>query len=157
LFHFRALKKRRFDPGFAPSVSVLIPCYNEQNVIADTIASVLASDYSNLEIVVIDDGSTDRTAEVVESRFGGMPKVRLVRQVNAGKAAALNRGIAQSAGEILIIVDGDTQFLPATVSRLVRHFEFPEIGAVAGNAKVGNRINLLTACQALEYITTQNL
>lgn len=155
--HWRAVKMRRYSSEYSPSVSVLIPCFNEESVIADTLSSVLASDYANFEVIVIDDGSADKTAEVVENRFSGVAKVTLLRQANAGKSAALNRGIARSSGEILIIVDGDTQFLPSTIAKLVRHFQFPETGAVAGNAKVGNRINLLTACQALEYVTTQNL
>ncbi len=156
VYYFKR-KGWRFNPDYRPSVSVLIPCYNEATVIEDTVASVLASSYDNFEVIVIDDGSWDGTADVVEKRFAGAPKVRLIRQANAGKATALNRGNAESSGDILIALDGDTQFLPTTIEKLVRHFEFLETGAAAGNAKVGNRINLLTACQALEYITSQNL
>jgi cellulose synthase/poly-beta-1,6-N-acetylglucosamine synthase-like glycosyltransferase/peptidoglycan/xylan/chitin deacetylase (PgdA/CDA1 family)/spore germination protein YaaH len=157
VIHYSRCKQRQFDSGYRPKVSILIPCFNEAAVIRDTINSVLASNYKDLEVIVIDDGSSDNTADVVERRFAGVAKVRLLRQANAGKAAALNRGIAESSGEILIALDGDTQFLPNTIEKLVRHFKFPETGAAAGDAKVGNRINFLTACQALEYITSQNL
>ena len=140
-----------------PLVSVIIPAYNESGVVGRTIRSVLENDYTRMEIVFVDDGSTDGTADAVEREFEGNPYVRIVRQPNGGKAAALNNGIQQSTGEIIVGLDADTQFPEHAVSRLMRHFADPRVGAVAGNVKVGNRINLITRWQALEYITSQNV
>ncbi len=138
-------------------VSVLIPCFNEEAVIAQSVRQILASDWPDLEILVLDDGSTDRTAAVVEENFSNESRVRLLRFENGGKATALNRGLREVTGEIVVALDADTQFPPETIGRLARWFADPAIGAVAGNALVGNRMNLITRWQALEYVTAQNL
>lgn len=155
--HWFRNRKQVWDPHFRPSVSVVIAGYNEAPVIARTIRSVLASHYDALEVIVVDDGSTDGTGDEVERAFAADPRVRLIRQENGGKASALNNGIGYAAGEVLVCLDADTQFTPDTLPRLVRHFQNPGVGAVAGNVKVGNRTNLLTRWQAIEYITSQNL
>jgi cellulose synthase/poly-beta-1,6-N-acetylglucosamine synthase-like glycosyltransferase/peptidoglycan/xylan/chitin deacetylase (PgdA/CDA1 family) len=138
-------------------VSVIIPAYNEEKVIAETVARILKSDYRDLEVLVIDDGSTDHTAEVVTREFGGNSAVTLISIPNGGKARALNLGLEKAHGEVIVALDADTQFEPDTISRLVRWFVDPKIGAVAGNAKVGNRFNMITRWQALEYVVAQNL
>jgi cellulose synthase/poly-beta-1,6-N-acetylglucosamine synthase-like glycosyltransferase/spore germination protein YaaH/peptidoglycan/xylan/chitin deacetylase (PgdA/CDA1 family) len=147
----------RFDPAYHPEVSVVIAAYNERAVIRRTIEAVLASRPPPLEVVVVDDGSGDGTAEEVEAVAAREPRVQLLRQANAGKAAALNRGIGRARGEVLVCLDADTLFAPETIGRLARHFADPAVGAVAGNVKVGNRVNAWTSWQALEYITSQNL
>jgi cellulose synthase/poly-beta-1,6-N-acetylglucosamine synthase-like glycosyltransferase/spore germination protein YaaH/peptidoglycan/xylan/chitin deacetylase (PgdA/CDA1 family) len=144
-------------PEYKPAVTVLIPAFNEESVIVDTITSALASTYSPLEIAVIDDGSSDRTSELVISRFGSDPRVRLLSQSNRGKPAALNNGLAATTGEIVVSIDADTMVEPTAIALLVRHFADPRVGAVAGNVKVRNRDRWLTRWQALEYITSQNL
>ena len=144
-------------PSSLPLVTVLIPAHNEAAVIVSSVERILASDYSNIEIVVIDDGSTDATSEVVRAAYANTASVRLLTLRNGGKARALNQGLEVSRGEHVIALDADTQFEPTTISRLVRWFADTTIAAVAGNAKVGNRINLLTRWQALEYVTAQNL
>jgi cellulose synthase/poly-beta-1,6-N-acetylglucosamine synthase-like glycosyltransferase/peptidoglycan/xylan/chitin deacetylase (PgdA/CDA1 family)/spore germination protein YaaH len=153
----RKARREVFDPSYRPSVSVLIAAYNEQPVIARTIRSVLANAYPDLEVLVVDDGSSDGTGEVVAREFGGEPRVRLLLQANAGKAAALNRAIQAARGEILVCFDADTQIAPEGIALIVRHFQDPQVGAVAGNVKVGNRVNVLTRWQSIEYITSQNL
>ncbi len=152
-------RARQPVPAIDPArfVSVLIPAYNEAKVIAATIARVLDSRDVALEVIVIDDGSKDGTGDVVDAAFGTDPHVRLLRLANGGKARALNAGLAIAGGEIVIALDADTQFEALTIARLARWFDDPAIGAVAGNAKVGNRRNLVTAWQALEYVTAQNL
>jgi len=140
-----------------PRVSIVVPAYNEEQLITRTIDTLLGSQGVHFEVIVVDDGSTDRTAAVVRERIANEPRVRLLTQANAGKAAALNTGIAVANEEIIIALDADTLFNKDTVARLAAHFNDPKIGAVAGNAKVGNRINLLTRWQALEYVTAQNL
>jgi cellulose synthase/poly-beta-1,6-N-acetylglucosamine synthase-like glycosyltransferase/spore germination protein YaaH/peptidoglycan/xylan/chitin deacetylase (PgdA/CDA1 family) len=144
-------------PEYQPLVSVLIPAYNEELVITQTVGSALASRYPKLEILVVDDGSTDLTSELVFQRFGRDPRVRLLRQANYGKSAALNHALAEAQGEVVVTIDADTIVDPDAVPRLVRHFANPRIAAVAGNVKVMNRNRWLTRWQALEYITSQNL
>ena len=146
-----------FDEAYRPSVSVVIAAFNEEKVISRTIRAVLANRYESLDIVVVDDGSKDDTAGEVIRDFGSNPKVRLLRQDNGGKASALNRGIAEATGDVIIALDADTIFGRRTIANLVRHFANPEVGAVAGNVKVGNRINPLTYWQSIEYVTSQNL
>jgi cellulose synthase/poly-beta-1,6-N-acetylglucosamine synthase-like glycosyltransferase/peptidoglycan/xylan/chitin deacetylase (PgdA/CDA1 family)/spore germination protein YaaH len=153
----RRRERRHAGAEYSPFVSVIVPAYNEELVIANTINSLLASDYENYEIVVVDDGSTDKTSAVVRSSFSADARIRLFSEPNAGKAAALNTGLKHSQGEIVIALDADTLFAPQTIGALAHRFSDPQMGAVAGNAKVGNRINIVTRWQALEYITSQNM
>ncbi|HEU4763928.1 MAG TPA: glycosyltransferase, partial [Gemmatimonadales bacterium] len=149
--------RRPAAPPFRPSVSVVVPAYNEEPVVNRTVASLLAQDYPELEIIVVDDGSSDRTAAVVEEAFAGEPRVRAFRKPNGGKASALNYGVARANGEVIVALDADTIFPAGTIAELVQPLADPGVGAVAGNAKVGNRINLVTRWQAIEYITSQNI
>jgi cellulose synthase/poly-beta-1,6-N-acetylglucosamine synthase-like glycosyltransferase/spore germination protein YaaH/peptidoglycan/xylan/chitin deacetylase (PgdA/CDA1 family) len=144
-------------PDFQPLVSVLIPAYNEESVIVYTINSVLESDYPKLEVIVVDDGSSDGTGELLDEQFGRNPAVRVMHQPNRGKSAALSHALAEASSGIIVTIDADTSIEPDAVSKLVRHFVNPRVGAVAGNVKVGNRISWLTRWQALEYVTSQNL
>ena len=145
------------DDAPQPPVSVIIPAYNEEKVIVASVARVLESDYPALELIVVDDGSQDATSALVREHYGTDPRVRLLTLTNGGKAAALNRALKESSGEIVIALDADTHFLPDTILRLVRWFAEPLVGAVAGNARVGNRVNLVTRWQAIEYVTAQNV
>jgi cellulose synthase/poly-beta-1,6-N-acetylglucosamine synthase-like glycosyltransferase/peptidoglycan/xylan/chitin deacetylase (PgdA/CDA1 family)/spore germination protein YaaH len=140
-----------------PPVSVIIPAYNEEKVIVSSVARVLASNYPAMEVIVADDGSKDATSALVAEHYGHDPRVRLLTLANGGKASALNRALQQASGSIIIALDADTQFLPDTIAKLVRWFANPRVGAVAGNARVGNRINLVTRWQAIEYVTAQNV
>jgi peptidoglycan-N-acetylglucosamine deacetylase len=146
-------------PGFNPRVAVLIPAYNEETVIVRTIRSVLNSDYKNLHIIVIDDGSADRTAEAAREAYAAeiaAGRVQVLSKPNGGKAAALNYALDRLTEEIYVGIDADTVIATDAISKLIPHFEDRRIGAMAGNAKVGNRVNLWTRWQALEYITSQN-
>jgi cellulose synthase/poly-beta-1,6-N-acetylglucosamine synthase-like glycosyltransferase/peptidoglycan/xylan/chitin deacetylase (PgdA/CDA1 family)/spore germination protein YaaH len=144
-------------PEYRPLVSVLIPAYNEETVIVETVASALTSDYPELEVIVMDDGSTDQTSERVRDSFGSDSRVRLLREPNRGKPGALNHALEEAAGEVVVTIDADTTVDREAIRLLVRHFADPETGAVAGNVKVRNRDRWLTRWQALEYITSQNL
>ncbi|PZQ61082.1 MAG: polysaccharide deacetylase [Sphingomonas taxi] len=150
-------RRRAEPPHVTPSVSVIIPAYNEERVIASSVARVLASDYPGLQVIVADDGSRDGTSAAVAAAFGDDTRVTLLTLPNGGKAAALNRALLHASGEIVIALDADTQFEPETIARLARWFADPALGAVAGDARVGNRVNLVTRWQAIEYITAQNL
>ncbi len=145
------------EPGYLPRVSVLIPCLNEEMVIVSSVTRILASTWRDLEVIVLDDGSTDRTADMVRTAFAEEPRVRLFSFSNGGKACALNRGLAEATGAIVVALDADTQFERTTIAKLVRWFIDPRVGAVAGDALVGNRVNLITRWQSLEYVVAQNL
>lgn len=144
-------------PGAEPLVTVIIPAYNEEMVIEASVRRILESDWPKLEVIVADDGSRDRTSPIVAEAFGNDPRVRLMTMTNGGKASALNRALRVASGEIVVALDADTQFERETIARLVRWFANPRIGAVAGNARVGNRVNIVTRWQAVEYVTAQNI
>ena len=142
---------------YHPTVSVIIPAYNEDRVVCRTVQSMIDQGYAGLDVVVVDDGSPDRTSAVLREQFGNDPRVRLFRKPNGGKASALNFGMEQARGEVVVALDADTLFPPGTIAALVEPLADPQVGAVAGNAKVGNRINIVTRWQAVEYITSQNI
>jgi cellulose synthase/poly-beta-1,6-N-acetylglucosamine synthase-like glycosyltransferase/peptidoglycan/xylan/chitin deacetylase (PgdA/CDA1 family) len=151
-------RSRSWPTRHWPAVSVVIPAYNEEVGIAATVRSLVFNGYPDLDIVVVDDGSTDRTAEVV-ARLG-LPQVRLIRQTNAGKPAALNAGIRLARHDILILADADTVFEPGAVRKLVAPLATARrstVGAVSGNTKVGNRRGLLGQWQHIEYVIGFNL
>jgi cellulose synthase/poly-beta-1,6-N-acetylglucosamine synthase-like glycosyltransferase/peptidoglycan/xylan/chitin deacetylase (PgdA/CDA1 family) len=148
-------RRRRADPAFGwgeppgLAVSVIVPAHNEAANIAATVRSLTASERP-VEVVVVDDGSTDHTAEIVQRL--ALPGVRVIRQANAGKPAALNTGIAAARGEIIVMIDGDTVFEPGTVTELLAPFADPQVGGVAGRACVAGQRSLLTAWQHIEYV-----
>jgi len=140
-----------------PGVTVLIPAHNEESVIVQTVTSVLLSDLNDIHVIVVDDGTSDRTLELLQSNFGSNECVQIIHQINRGKAAALNNALSRARTEIVVTIDADTEIEPNAIRHLLRHFSDPEVGAVAGNVKVGNRSRWLTRWQALEYITSQNM
>ncbi|MFD3500013.1 glycosyltransferase [Streptomyces sp. NPDC058676] len=156
VLHARRVRRRdfRWGPPITEPVSVLVPAYNEAKCIENTVRSLMESDHP-VEIIVIDDGSSDGTARIVENL--NLPGVRVVRQLNAGKPAALNRGVANARHDLVVMMDGDTVFEPSTVRELVQPFGDPRVGAVAGNAKVGNKDTLIGAWQHIEYVMGFNL
>ncbi|MEJ2887700.1 bifunctional polysaccharide deacetylase/glycosyltransferase family 2 protein [Actinomycetospora aeridis] len=139
-------------------VSVVVPAYNEKENIAATVRSLVASDHP-VEVVVVDDGSTDGTAEIADGL--GLPEVRVVRQTNGGKPAALNNGIAHARHGLVVMIDGDTVFERDTIRRLVQPFADPGVGAVSGNAKVATtgsgRRGLIASWQHIEYVIGFNV
>jgi len=156
----RVRKRKNYaSPDYAPRVAVLIPAYNEEKVIVRTIRSVMMSNYKNIRIVVIDDGSKDNTYQVAVDAYPAdiaSGRLTVLTKPNGGKADALNFGLSKIKEEIYIGIDADGVVAHDAITNLVCHFADPKIGAVAGNAKVGNRVNLWTRWQALEYITSQN-
>nr|WP_307839243.1 glycosyltransferase [Streptomyces sp. MBT97] len=158
--HYRKRNKRRFSwgPTVTRPVSVIVPAYNEKECIANTLESLAKSTHP-IEIIVVDDGSDDNTSEISReaARALGMTNVRVIRQENAGKPAALNNGVRSASYDIVVMMDGDTVFEPDAVHQLVQPFADPDVGAVAGNAKVGNRDTIIGAWQHIEYVMGFNL
>ncbi|QUC55941.1 glycosyltransferase [Streptomyces sp. A2-16] len=158
--HYRQRNRRRFGwgPAVTRPVSVIVPAYNEKECIANTLESLARSTHP-IEVVIVDDGSSDGTSEIARAAAEqlGMTNVRVVRQENAGKPAALNNGVRSAGHDIVVMMDGDTVFEPDTVRQLVQPFANEEVGAVAGNAKVGNRNTIIGAWQHIEYVMGFNL
>jgi cellulose synthase/poly-beta-1,6-N-acetylglucosamine synthase-like glycosyltransferase/peptidoglycan/xylan/chitin deacetylase (PgdA/CDA1 family) len=159
LLFARRHARRARAPGageeFTPSVSIVVPAFDEAAGIERAVRSLAASAYPDFEVIVVDDGSADGTAELVERL--GLARVTVVRQANAGKPAALNRGLTAAGHDVLVMVDADTVFEPETLERLVQPLADRRVGAVSGNTKVGNRRGLLGAWQHIEYVMGFNL
>jgi poly-beta-1,6-N-acetyl-D-glucosamine synthase len=159
LHHVEARTATPVDEAWLPPVTIIVPAYNEAPVVAAAVRSLLELDYPAFEVLVIDDGSTDGTREVVaplEGRYGDVT-VRLVSKSNGGKASALNTGIALARHEFVLCMDADSRLTRDTLRAAMRHFTDPRVGAVAGNVKVANRRNLWTRLQALEYVEGLNM
>ncbi len=142
-------------PAKLPHFAVILPAHNEERVIVDSIQSLLQSKTPDFEIVVVDDGSTDRTTDVVREAFADEPRVRLLTKRNGGKSSALNYAIRLIDAPIVVCIDADTRLAPDALERLLVHFEDKKVGAVAGVVTVGNWTRMLSRFQALEYLTAQ--
>ena len=145
------------DDAFAPPVSVVIPAYNEADVIERSVRSVLASDYPDFEVIVIDDGSTDQTVSVVMEKFQSNPQVSIWSGSNHGKWFAEDIGFGVTHRPIVVILDADTMIDPMALRWLVQPFKDERVGAVAGTVEIGNQDNFLTSCQKIEYMVTQQI
>ncbi|RYD78445.1 MAG: glycosyltransferase [Sphingobacteriales bacterium] len=138
-------------------VSIIIPAYNEEVTAVQTINSLLKTTYPDFELIFVDDGSKDKTFEIINQHFGNHPQVKVYRKENGGKASALNYGITKASSDYIICIDADTQLKTDAVTELMRYFYSPKIAAVAGTVKVGNAHNIITKWQSIEYITAQNM
>jgi poly-beta-1,6-N-acetyl-D-glucosamine synthase len=137
-----------------PLITLIVPAYNEAVVIQPALRNLLHLEYPDYEVIVVDDGSTDDTFALASqvSRESTRVTVRVVTKKNGGKADALNTGLALARGEFVMCMDGDTKLSKNSLRAMVRHFDDPRVGGVAGNVRVLNRENILTKVQALEYI-----
>lgn len=153
--HVGVAARRTGEAWWLPPVSIIVPAYNEAVGIEATVRTIAGGDYPFQEIVVVDDGSTDGTADIVEAL--GIPGVHVIRQVNAGKPEALNAGLRHTTADIVVMIDGDTVFETDTVRWLVQPLRDESVGAVSGNTKVGNRKGVLGRWQHLEYVIGFNL
>lgn len=138
-------------------VSVIIPAYNEEVTVVQTLKSLLKTTYPNAEFIFVDDGSKDSTVELVKANFGHLPNIKIYDKPNGGKASALNFGISKSDADFVVCIDADTQLKTDAITELMRYFYEDDIAAVAGTVKVGNKTNLITNWQSIEYITAQNM
>jgi len=145
--------------AFRPRVTIIVPAYNEDVTIATSIKSLVNQTYTNLEIIIMDDGSKDKTYEIAkkfEGKFKGKD-IKVLTKKNGGKSRALNFALERSSGDFIMCVDADSKLEPDAVALMVRYFQDPEIAAVAGSVFVSNRTNILTKLQALEYIEGLNM
>lgn len=166
LFYHNGIWEKNRVPrnGFIPYshldkglVSILIPCFNEEQSLENCVNSLLRQNYKNCEIIIIDDGSLDRTSLIAEQLESDYDNVFFVSKENGGKASALNRGLMEARGSIIVCIDADSVFLTNTVAQIIRCFEDESIDAVCGNVKVVNRDNHFGKNQALEYISGLNI
>lgn len=134
-----------------PLISIIVPCFNEEKVIQQSLKSLMMLDYTNYEVIIVDDGSTDNTLEILKST--ALPSnIKIVTQKNSGKAIALNRGILCAQGEYVLCVDADSILHPGSLLAGIRHFMFDtEVVAVAGSVRVSNKHQFITSYQDLEY------
>ena len=159
---FKQKRREAFLPisNEQPGVSIIVPAYNEEINAVRTVESLLQQDYPNLQILFVDDGSKDSTFKTVSDFFAAVPNVQVVTKTNGGKATALNYGINLALHDYVVCIDADTQLKKDAVSQLMKMFYSAEgaapVGAVAGNVKVGNEINMITRWQSIEYTTSQN-
>jgi poly-beta-1,6-N-acetyl-D-glucosamine synthase len=152
---FKLVDERGHDAvpaGGWPGVTILIPAYNEEAVIATSVRAALASDYPLLEVLVLDDGSKDDTARVATEVAAGDPRCEVLRdEVNRGKAERLNIGFTRARHDLILVTDADAHLHPAAVRHLVERIErSPMVVAVAGGPFVTNRAYLISALQVLE-------
>jgi len=147
-------KTKQLD--YLPKVSIIVPAFNEEVNAIRTVEYLLKSNYPDIEIIFVDDGSSDLTYSKIKSTFETNSKVTVLTKPNGGKAEALNFGIKQSTGEILVCIDADTILPTDAISKMIPFFSNTKVGAVAGNVRVGNTLNLLTNWQSIEYTTSQN-
>lgn len=158
-FVFRWERGERSPPprDYAPAVSILVPAYNEERVIADSLRSALALDYPDYEVIVIDDGSSDRTRAVVESLMP-QPRLRMIcKHSNEGKAMALNDALLAANGEIVLVLDADAEPAPDCLWHIVQHFSAPRVAAVTGNPRVKNVDGFLARLQVIEFSSVVSL
>jgi cellulose synthase/poly-beta-1,6-N-acetylglucosamine synthase-like glycosyltransferase/peptidoglycan/xylan/chitin deacetylase (PgdA/CDA1 family) len=153
--HAARMRRQPVPAGFQPPVSIVVPAYNEAAGIEQAVSSLASSDYPEFEVVVVDDGSTDGTGDIVDALK--LPGVKVIREANRGKSEALNTGVTAARYEIVTAVDADTVFEPGTLSELVRPLADEKVGAVAGNTKVGNRRSILGRWQHIDYVMGFNL
>lgn len=163
-----AIREKRKDKGLsydykllenAPFVSIIVPAYNEEVNAVSSLNNLLKQDYPNFNIIFVDDGSKDETYKKVCGALSDNNKIKIFTKPNGGKASALNFGLQQTNAEYVVCIDADTKLYQNAVSIMMLHFmseNGKDIGAVAGNVKVGNQVNLLTKWQAIEYTTSQN-
>lgn len=155
-----AVHRERHSDGFYeleafPHVSVLVPAHNEENGILETAERLLELDWPSFDVTVVDDGSTDRTSEVL-APLADAGRLRLItKRINEGKAMALNDALPLLAGEIVLIVDADGRPQPDVLRWMVPHFvKVPRVAAVTGNPRVANTTTLLAKLQAIEFSAT---
>ena len=156
LQHYKEKKRKNKSTDYQPKVSIIVPAFNEEVNAVRTVDYLLKSTYPDIEIIFVDDGSKDNTFDNVNRSFKKNARVKVITKPNGGKASALNFGIEQATGEILVCIDADTILSADAIAKMISYFADSKVGAVAGNVRVGNKLNMLTYWQSIEYTTSQN-
>jgi poly-beta-1,6-N-acetyl-D-glucosamine synthase len=151
-------RKDSADPEFEPvlkshpKVSILVPCFNEEANVEEVVAALDKIHYPDFEIICINDGSKDRTGELLDEMLTRYPRLRVIHQnSNQGKAVGLNTAAPLAGGEFLICIDGDAVLDPHIVPWMLRHFESPRVAVVTGNPRIRTRSTLLGKIQVGEF------
>ncbi|MDP2248745.1 MAG: poly-beta-1,6-N-acetyl-D-glucosamine synthase, partial [Nitrosomonadales bacterium] len=133
-------------------VTIVVPCHNEGRDIEDTVEYLLASNYPNFDILLVNDGSTDETLQVLDQLAAHHQRIRVIHCAsNQGKAVALNTASLMTSAQYLCCIDADALLDPDALSWLMVHFLNPRVGAVTGNPRVRNRSTLLGRLQVGEF------
>ena len=150
------MRKKKAQLKKYPHISIIIPAYNEENTITDTIKSVFALNYpkNKLELIVVNDGSTDKTLEIAKktSQLSNGITVNIIDQKNTGKGAAMNNAIRQSKGEFFVSLDADSFVSAQTLKKMVPYFDDGKVASVSAIMKVRNPKTLFQKMQWLEYV-----
>lgn len=139
-----------------PTVDIIVPMFNEELVIINTITNLIKIEYNKFNIIIIDDGSSDGSLDIVTKSFREHPNIIIAHQENKGKAAALNHAIQISNSDIIVCIDADTIVQKDIIDKILPYFLDKQVAAVSGYIKVGNRTNFITTIQYIEYITHYN-
>lgn len=133
------------------TISVLVPAYNEEKTIKNTIEAIFDVDYSIKELIVLNDGSIDKTGEIVNGLLKKYPKLKLVNKENTGKGASLNKGIEMAKGELVVVVDADSYPAKDSFGKLVGFFDEKKVGAATCVFVPRNRGKFMEKLQVIEY------
>lgn len=157
--YHKSLEWQKKGLYYAPLVTIIVPAYNEEKSLRRTLESVIETDYTNKEVIVVDDGSVDNTCAVARSFKDRMPPDTffVISKPNGGKSSAINYALRFAKGEFVIAIDADSIIGRDAIKEIMQYFQEPDVVAVGGNIKVKNRNSLLTYCQALEYLVGINL
>lgn len=156
------LKKRKLEKypevinkDYKPFVSIMIPCHNEESVIERTVENIRAMDYENTEIILIDDRSSDNTANIIqelEKKFDNVKTLIRAKDAFPGKSAVLNEALEYAKGEAILVFDADAMVDSDFLSKLIPNLEPKDVGAVQARKIIRNKnFNILTRCQNNEY------
>ena len=138
-------------------IDIIISAYNEEEVIIDTVLNLLKIDYDKFTVIIVNDGSTDRTEELLRQAFPNNSKIKILSKKNKGKADALNYALSHSLAGIIVFIDADTHVRPNLLKIVSTCFKHQKVVAMSGYLKVRNLCNMLTFSQNIEYIATYNL
>ncbi len=150
-------EKKRFaspETNYNPQVSILIPAYNEEEIIGDTLKTLKGQNYPDKEILVINDGSEDNTYSIAKGFAKENQEVRAYTKENGGKANALNFGMERCRGELILALDADSQLEQGAIEKMASHFKDEEVMAVVPTLKALNPSNIWEEMQSIEYIIT---
>lgn len=159
IYYWFRYERKQSDPAYPPvltefpKVALVVPCFNEEEHAEETILNMLEQDYPNLEVIAVNDGSRDRTAEILDRLCAEHPRLRVIHQhTNQGKAVGLTAAALLTDAEYILGIDGDALIDQWAARWMIRHFLLsPRVGAVTGNPRLRTRATLLGRIQVGEF------